>query len=57
MDLVSASHFCRVHPSSPNPFSLREQGNWNIKVPRPLGEGFRVRATQLGCTRLGESKS
>jgi len=47
----------RVHPSfanqpsSPSPFSQNWEKGSEIKVPLPkLGEGFRVRATKVGCT-------
>lgn len=43
--------FASLAPSSPNPFSLREKGNRNFKVPLPEEERFRARATQLGCTQ------
>src|SRR5438105_4074509 len=39
-----------IKPSSPNPFSLMAKGN---QVPRPVGEGFRVRAKYPTPTLAG----
>ena len=36
--------------TSPSPFSQKRRRGAGFKVPRPLGEGFRVRATKVGCT-------
>jgi hypothetical protein len=48
-----ASQFCKF-PLFPQPLlPKREQGS-RIQSPSPaLGEGFRVRATKVGCTQLG----
>jgi hypothetical protein len=39
-------------PSSPNPFSQNGEKGSQIQSPSPaLGEGFRVRATKVTCSR------
>jgi len=45
-------------PSSPNPFSQDWEKGSYFQVPLPiLGEGFRVRVTELRCTRFDKQKS